>query len=117
MENLKEDVKGRMNDQLRNKSGQIHKDIKSINKMKDRYFSKLQNNNQRQKIGEYKDQNIQIMDCLKSKKYYESDIYEKLGDLESKLGKLDMINDAYRLENYVQNNMAQQIFKNVAELD
>ena len=57
-----------------------------------------------------------MVECLKSKKYYDHDIYDKLDQAETKLGKFEVINDTARLDNYVQNNLAQSIYRNAEHL-
>jgi len=47
-----------------------------------------------------------MVECLKSKKYYDHDIYKRLDENENELGKFKNINGTVRLDNYVQNTMA-----------
>ena len=85
--------------------------------MQEKYLNRLVRDDEKQMMKEYRKQRIQVIECLKQKKYYRDDIYQKLDKAEVELGKFDAINDANRLENYVQNSMAESIYKNAAELE
>lgn len=105
-ENLKQDVKQKVNEELKTEDIQIIKDINEINNIQSRYMNRFIMNHQKQKIKEYSRCRMQMVECLKSKKYYDHDIYKRLDENENELGKFKNINGTVRLDNYVQNTMA-----------
>jgi len=57
-ENLKDDVKQRMGDHLKNKDHQINRDVHKINYMQEKYLNRLVKHDEKQKMKEYSRQRI-----------------------------------------------------------